>query len=178
MKTAPSSSPVSSTCVPTPEELAPKRKFLDQCRDVARYRQLSYRTGQCYVRWIRQFILHHQKRHPQEMGPGEIREFLTYLAVERHVSASTQNQALGAMLFLYRDVLRREAGDFAGFAPARRPKRLPVVLTQEEVARLLKNLEGTFQLMGQLLYGSGLRLIECCQLRVKDVDFARRGATR
>jgi integron integrase len=129
------------------------------------------------VRWIRQFILHHQKRHPEQMGPEEIREFLTYLAVERHVSASTQNQALGALLFLYRDVLRRDAGDFAGFAPARRPKRLPVVLSQDEVARLLPHLEGTFQLMGQLLYGSGLRLIECCQLRIKDVDFGRRMLT-
>jgi site-specific recombinase XerD len=102
----------------------PKKKFLDECRDVARFRQLSYRTEQSYVRWIRQFILHHQKRHPREMGAEEIRQFLTYLAVERHVSASTQNQALGAMLFLYRDVLRRDPGEFAGFAPARRPKRL------------------------------------------------------
>ena len=160
-----------------PEPSAPKKKFLDECRDVARYRQLSPRTEDCYVGWIRQFILHHGKRHPREMGPDEIRDFLTALAVQRHVAASTQNQALGALLFLYRDVLRRDPGEFAGFAPARRPKRLPVVLTQEEVARLLAALGGVFQLMAQLLYGSGLRLIECCQLRVKDVDLARRVLT-
>src|SRR4029450_3873424 len=172
-----SSPPMPTAAAFVPGQLTAKRKLLEEGRAVARYRQLPRRTEDCYVLWIRQFILHHQKRHPQEMGPEEIRGFLTNLAVERHVSASTQNQALGALLFLYRDVLRRDAGDFAGFAPARRPRRLPVVLTQNEVTRLLSHLEGTFQLMGQLLYGSGLRLIEGCQLRVKDVDFARRMLT-
>src|SRR4029450_9816154 len=138
-----SSPPMPTAAAFVPGQLTAKRKFLDEVRDVARCRQLSRRTEDCYVRWIRQFILHHQKRHPQEMGPEEIRGFLTNLAVERHVSASTQNQALGALLFLYRDVLRRDAGDFAGFAPARRPRRLPVVLNNNESSRLVSYVADT-----------------------------------
>ncbi len=149
------------------------RKLLDQVRDVLRAKHYSYRTEEAYVDWIRRFILFHNKRHPAEMGAPEIQAFLTYLATERKVSASTQNQALSALLFLYREVLHKEI-DTILLSSAKRPERLPAVLTREEVRRLLSHLTGVHKLMAQLLYGSGLRLMECLRLRVKDVDFEYR----
>jgi integron integrase len=137
-------------------------------------RHYSLRTEEAYVAWARRFILFHHKRHPLEMGAVEINAFLTHLAVEGHVSASTQNQAFSAILFLYQKVLEVDPGRIAGVVRANRPKRLPVVLTPDEVQRVLAQLEGTYRLIVALLYGSGLRLIECLRLRVQDVDLERR----
>jgi integron integrase len=139
----------------------------------SRTRHYSYRTEEAYAGWIKRFILFHGKRHPAEMGPPEITRFLTALAVERHVSASTQNQALAALLFLYKDVLGSDPGWLSDIVRAKRPERLPVVLTRGEVAALLAVLDGNAWLMAMLLYGSGLRLIECLRLRVKDIEFSR-----
>jgi integron integrase len=136
-------------------------------------RHYSLRTEDAYADWARRFILFHQKRHPLEMGAAEINQFLTHLAVAGNVSASTQNQAFSALLFLYRNVLQVDPGRIAGVIRANRPRRLPVVLTREEVRRVLAELDGTYRLMGQLMYGSGLRLLECLRLRVKDLDFGR-----
>ncbi|MCK4470914.1 MAG: integron integrase [Anaerolineae bacterium] len=132
------------------------------------------RTEQAYVNWIKRYILFHDKRHPREMGAAEIEAFLTYLAVDRNVAASTQNQALSALLFLYRQVLKQDLVGSIDSVRAKRPKRLPTVLTKEETLRVIGFLSGTHQLMAKLLYGSGLRLMECVRLRVKDVDFAQR----
>ena len=153
--------------------VAPKPKLLDQVRDAIRTRHYSYRTEEAYVAWIRRFILFHDKRHPAEMGPPEITQFLTALAVERHVSASTQNQALAAVLFLYQQVLGCAPGWLGDIVRAKRPERLPVVLTRPEVQALLAALDGVAWIMAVLLYGSGLRLMECLRLRVKDVEFDR-----
>jgi integron integrase len=131
------------------------------------------RAFAAYLSWIRRFIFFHGKRHPAEMGAPEITKFLSSLAVEGNVAASTQNQALGALLFLYRDVLEQELPWLDDMVRAKRPVRLPVVLTREEVRVLLGQMHGVPRLMGTLLYGSGLRLLECARLRVKDVDFAR-----
>jgi integrase len=139
-----------------------------------RTRHLSLRTEQAYVQWIRRFILFHNKRHPKEMGADEIGAFLTHLAVAKRVSASTQNQALSALLFLYREVLRLQIGKVDEVVRAKRPRRLPVVLTQDEVRRLFTHLHSTHRLIGTLLYGSGLRLMECLRLRIKDCDFESR----
>lgn len=152
---------------------AVRPKLLDQVRDAIRTRHYSYRTEEAYVGWIRRFILFHHKRHPAEMGKVEIEQFLTALAVERHVSASTQNQALAAVLFLYRQVLACEPGWLDDVVRAKRVERLPVVLTREEVQALLAALDGVPWLMAMLLYGSGLRLMECLRLRVKDIECAR-----
>lgn len=149
----------------------PKKRLLDQVRDAIRTRHYSYRTEVAYVRWVRRFILFQGKRHPSDMGPAEVGAFLTHLAVQRRVSASTQNQALNALVFLYRAVLGRELGQLPVVPRAKRPERLPVVLTRAEVRALLAGLEGTYWLMGGLLYGAGLRLMDCMRLRVKDVDF-------
>jgi integron integrase len=126
---------------------------------------------------VKRFVLFHQKRHPSELGAEDVRRFLTWLAVERRVSASTQNQALSALLFLYREVLGVGLEWIDGIAPARRPHRLPVVLTPREVRDILGQLTGVSWLMASLLYGAGLRLMECCRLRVKDIDFTRREIT-
>src|SRR5207237_2164691 len=123
-----------------------------------------------YVDWIRRYILFHQKRHPNEMGEDEISEFLTHLAVEKNVAASTQNQALSALLFLYQQVLDRKL-DFLDLERVKRPPKIPVVFTRSEARAVLNQLEGTYRLMAELLYGSGLRLLECLRLRVKDIDF-------
>lgn len=150
-------------------------RLLDQVRQVLRVRHYARRTEECYVQWIRRFILFHGKRHPRELGAAEVEQFLTDLAVRGQVAASTQNQALNALVFLYAQVLELELGRFDAVR-ARRPKRLPVVMSPEEVRRVLERIEGAnglFRLMAQLLYGCGLRLHECCQLRVKDVDLAR-----
>jgi integron integrase len=151
---------------------AGQRKLLDRVRDVARLRHLSLRTEEAYVAWARKYTLFHGKKHPSAMGAAEVREFLTHLARDRKVAASTQNQALNALVFLYDSVLKEKLGEIGAIERARRPVRLPVVLSPEEVARLLDAMEGTYQLMGRLLYGSGMRLMECLRLRVKDVDFA------
>ena len=152
------------------------KKLLDQLREALRLKQSSYRTEQAYVDWVRRFVLFHGKRHPAEMGAAEIRAFLAHLAQERNVSASTQNQALSAILFLYREVLHQEIEPVL-LSTAKRPERLPTVLTRQEVLCLLDHLQGTYRLMAQLLYGSGLRLMECVRLRVKDVDFEYKAIT-
>ncbi len=133
---------------------------------------MSLRTGKAYLRWIRRYILFHGKRHPREMGEPEINAFLTHLAVEGQVSASTQTQALCALLFLYRTVLDREVGELEGLVRAKRRRKLPVVLTAEEVKRILSRLEGQDRTFLSLLYGTGMRLMEGLRLRVKDIDFA------
>jgi integron integrase len=148
-----------------------KPKLLDQVRHATRVRHLSYRTEQAYVHWIKRFIFFHDKRHPSEMDETHVSEFLTFLAVSRHVAASTQNQALSAILFLYHDVLKRELGWVHNVERAKKPSRLPVVFSKREVEQILLRLEGTKWLMASILYGSGLRLMECLRLRVKDVDF-------
>lgn len=136
-------------------------------------RHYSIRTEEAYVDWIRRFILFHYKRHPNDMGAQEINQFLTHLAVAGHVAASTQNQAFSALLFLYQKVLETDPGRIEGVIRAKRPKRLPVVLTKPEVRLVLAQLEGTYLLIARLLYGSGLRLLECLRLRVQDLDFAQ-----
>jgi integron integrase len=148
------------------------KKLLDQVRDSIRLKHYAYRTEETYVSWIRQFILFHKKRHPKDMGAAEIEQFLTYLAQERHVAASTQNQALSALLFLYREVLSLPLSNI-NVTWAKKPKRLPTVLSKDEANRIISCLTGTSRLMAQLLYGSGLRLMECLRLRVKDVDFSQ-----
>jgi len=152
-------------------------KLLDRVRQVMRLKHYSYRTEQAYVDWIRRFILFHGKRHPQEMGAQEIEAFLTHLAVHENVAASTQNQALQAILFLYREVLGREITEPIQAMRARKPKRLPAVLTREEVLLLFNQMSGIHKLIAQLLYGSGLRLMEALRLRIKDLDFEYRTIT-
>lgn len=139
-----------------------------------RARHLSRRTEQAYISWIRRFILFHRKKHPKDMGQEEVREFLTYLAVKRKVSSSTQNQALAAILFLYNQVIDKDIGWVSDVVRAKAPKRLPVVLSRAEVRELLSHMEGTKKLIASLLYGCGLRLVECLSLRIKDIDFERR----
>jgi integron integrase len=149
----------------------PPPRLLDRVADTATTRHLSLNTRKAYVRWVRRFILFHRKRHPADMGLLEVNAFLTHLAVEGHVSASTQNQALSALLFLYGSVLERPLGKLEGVVRARRPKRLPVVLTPDEVARVLSHMQGVPLMVALLLYGAGMRLNEALQLRVKDIDF-------
>lgn len=149
----------------------PPRKLLDQVKDVIRRRHYSIRTEAAYVDWIRRYILFNGKKHPQEMGAVEIERFLTHLAVHKKVSASTQNQALCALVFLYRHVLNIEINGKIDAERAKRPKRLPVVLSRVEIDRLMSHLDGVYWLMAGLLYGAGLRLMECVRLRVKDIDF-------
>jgi integron integrase len=148
-----------------------KPRILDRVREKVRAKHYSYRTEQQYISWIRRFILHHDKKHPAEMSAHEIENFLTHLAVDREVSSSTQNQALAALLFLYRDVLEIDLPWVENVVRARMPVRIPVVLPRAEVQRLLGQLDGQFHLIGQILYGSGLRLMEALRMRLKDVDF-------
>jgi integron integrase len=148
-----------------------KPKLMDEVRRVIRLKHYSIRTEQSYCEWIKRFILFSGKRHPSEMGEREVTDFLSHLAVDRKVAASTQNQALSALLFLYGEVLKLELGWLDGVERARRPAKLPVVFTKEEADRVLGALRGTTKLMARLLYGTGLRLMECVRLRVKDVDF-------
>ena len=155
-----------------PATSSDKPKLLEQVRNAIRRKHFSIRTEQAYTDWIRRFILFHNKRHPKEMAEAEVTQFLTHLARNCNVAASTQNQALSALLFLYKEVLKQEIGWLDGVERAKRPARLPVVLTRDEVGQLFANLRGTNKLMAGLLYGSGLRLMECLRLRVKDVDFA------
>lgn len=149
-------------------------RLLDRVRTEIRLRGMSYRTENSYVDWIRRFIIFNGKRHPNEMGPAEIRDFLAWLVNERNVAASTQNQALHAILFLYREVLGIELPALGALQPAKKPRRLPTVFTRDEAQRILSRLTGANWLMACLLYGSGLRLMECLRLRVKDIDFETR----
>ena len=149
------------------------RKLLDQVRDAIRLKHYSYRTEQSYVGWIRRYILFHSKQHPKDMGGAEVEAFLTHLAVERHVSASTQNQAFSALLFLYRNVLNQDLGALDAVR-AKRSNYLPTVLTKGEVRSVLENISGVHGLVIRVLYGSGLRLSEGLSLRIKDIDFAQR----
>jgi integrase len=148
-------------------------KFLDEVRTVARLKHYSLKTEQAYVNWIRRFILFHGKRHPNEMGEQEIRQFLSDLAVRLHVSASTQTVALSALLFLYRDVLKQSLPYIDNIERAKPSRHLPVVFTRDEVQLVFAHLSGTNLLLTSLLYGAGLRLMEAVRLRVKDVDFAQ-----
>jgi integron integrase len=148
--------------------------LLEQLRDRLRVKHYSIRTEQAYVEWVRRFVLFHGKTHPRELGAKEVEAFLTHLAVRGRVAASTQNQAKSAILFLYREVIDRELPWLEGVVVARTPQRLPVVLTQAEVEAVLGRMRGTPGLIAKLLYGSGLRILECMRLRVKDIDFSRK----
>lgn len=148
-------------------------KLLDRMRDEIRTRHYSIRTEQAYLLWAKKFILFHGKRHPSEMGEGEVGAFLTHLAVDRNVAASTQNQALAAVSFLYKNVLEVPLGWVDDVTRAKRPERLPVVFSRDEVRAVLGHLEGTKWLMASLLYGTGMRVMECARLRVKDVDLGQ-----
>ena len=155
----------------------PKTRLLDVVRDRIRVKHYSYRTETSYLGWIRRFIRFHGGRHPREMGGPEVEQFLSYLATERQVAASTQNQALSAILFLYREALEIDLPWLDGVVRAKRPARVPVVLSRDEVRRVLAQLEGTHWLAASLLYGAGLRVSECLRLRVKDLDFDYRQVT-
>jgi integron integrase len=148
-----------------------KPKLLDQVRDVIRRKHYSIRTEQAYIDWIRRFIIYHGKRHPGEMAEEEVAQFLTHLARHLNVAASTQNQALSALLFLYKEVLKHEIGWLQKVERAKKPPKLPVVLSRAEVKQIFGHLHGVPKLMAGLLYGSGLRLMECVRLRIKDIDF-------
>ncbi len=150
-----------------------KPKLLEKMRTALRARHYSRKTEQSYCLWVRRFIHFHSLRHPAEMAEPEVNKFLTYLAIDRKVSASTQNQALCALLFLYRHVLGREIGDLGDVIRARKPKRLPVVMSREEVKTVLDHLSGDKWLVASLLYGAGLRLMESLRLRIQDIDFDR-----
>jgi len=152
---------------PTPQQ---QPKLIDRLREALRSRHYSRRTEESYCQWVKRFIFFHHVRHPAEMAEPEINAFLTHLATEGKVSASTQNQALSALLFLYRYVLDRKIGELGEVVRARKPHRLPVVLTRQEVRAVLSSLEGDKWLMASVMYGAGLRLTECLRLRVQDVD--------
>ena len=149
-------------------------KLLERVRERIRYKHYSLRTEESYVQWIRRFIIFHGKKHPSEMGAPEVEAFLTSLAVEGNVAASTQNQARSALLFLYKEVLGSELPWLDNVEQAKKPRRLPVVLTEDEVRALLASVDGVVWLAAGLLYGAGLRLMECMRLRVQDIDFKRR----
>jgi integron integrase len=161
--------PPASMSTPTPTPARPK--LLDRVRWHLRIKHYSLRTEELYVQWIRRFIFFHQKRHPDEMGEEEIAAFLSHLAIDGRVAASTQNQAFSALLFLYQQVLDRKLEYLAGVERVKRPPKLPVVLTRKEAHAVIAHLSVDYRLMAELLYGSGLRLLECLRLRVKDVDF-------
>jgi integrase len=148
-------------------------KLLDQVRDRIRVKHYSIRTERQYVQWIKRFILFHGKRHPQEMGATEVEAFLTHLAVEGKVSSSTQNQALSSLLFLYKEVLLIDLPWLNNVVRTKQPQRLPCVLTRTEVHSVLNRMSGMYGLMANLLHGTGMRLMECVRLRVKDLDFER-----
>ena len=153
--------------------IAPKPKLLDRLRTAIRLRHYSPRTEEAYAGWVRRYVVFHQKRHPAELSEADVRQFLIHLAERLKVSASTQNQALNALVFLYREVLGLPFGKLGPFVRAKRPEHLPVVLTKAEVRSLLNLMEGVPRLIALLMYGSGLRLLECLSLRVKDLDFER-----
>jgi integron integrase len=150
-----------------------RRKLLEQVGDIARFRHLSLRTEEAYRNWIKRYILFHNKRHPRELGSEAVRAFLTHLAVNESVSASTQNQAFNALLFLYRQVLQGDAPEISGVERAPHFRRIPVVFTREETDAIISKMKGARRLIAALLYGSGLRIMEAVRLRVKDIDFSR-----
>jgi integron integrase len=155
------------------DRIAGSSKLLTQIRDTQRRLHYSIHTERAYLQWIKRFIFYHDIRHPKEMGAPEVERFLTYLAVDLNVAASTQNQALNALVFLYSKVLGRELGLMENIARAKRPERLPTVFSKEEMMRLLTHLEGISELPNKLLYGAGLRVSECLRLRVQDIEFDR-----
>jgi len=155
------------------ENATPKPKLLDQLRETIRTRHYSHRTEEAYVMWVKRYIHFHGRRHPASMGADEVNAFLSSLAVNDNVAASTQNQAMNALLFLYRHVLGEPLPWLNEIMRAKRIARLPVVLTPDEVRMVISRMDGVPQLVAQLLYGSGLRLLECLGLRIKDVDFSR-----
>jgi integron integrase len=148
-------------------------KLLDLMRDKIRVKHYSIRTENQYLQWAKRYILFHKKRHPKDMGGSEVEAFLSHLAMVGHVSASTQNQALAALLFLYREVLEQELPWMDDIVRAKKPQRIPVVLSKAEVAKVLKLMQGVHGLIARLLYGTGMRIMECCRLRVQDIDFDR-----
>lgn len=150
----------------------PKSKLLELMRSVIRLRHYSLRTEQSYIHWVKRFIIFHKRRHPAEMGEREITAFLTHLAVNRNVSASTQNQALSAILFLYKHVLEIKLEWLDEIVRAKRPRHLPVILSRQEVSHLLEELHGLNGLIARMLYGTGMRKMECLRLRVQDIDFS------
>jgi integron integrase len=154
-----------------PRKQQSRPRLLDRVRQALRSRHYSRKTEKSYCHWIKRFIIFQHMRHPREMGEAEINSFLSHLALNRKVSASTQNQALSALLFLYRRVLKQDIGDLGEMIRARRPKHLPVVMTREEVQSVLDRMEGETWLLACLMYGAGLRLAECLRLRVHDIDF-------
>ncbi len=153
----------------------PGKKLLDQYHEAIQVKQYSPRTAETYIQWVREYILYHNKRHPKEMGVNEINQFITYLVVERKIAASTQNQAISAILFLYRHVLHIQLDEnlTIGFRP-QRAKNIPTILAKEEVKKIIDQLQGVNKLAVQIMYGSGLRIMECLRLRIKDIDFANR----
>ncbi len=155
----------------TPAPSSPK--LLDQLRDRIRVKHYSIRTETQYVQWVRRFILFHGKRHPKDLGAPEVEAFLTHLAVDGNVAAATQNQALSALLFMYREVLDIQLPWLDKVTRAKRPRHLPVVLTRDEVRSVLGEMDGIYSLLGRMLYGSGMRLMELIRLRVKDIEFTR-----
>lgn len=165
--------PPQSTGLSRPVPDRTKPRLLDEVRRRLRLKHYSLRTEEVYVGWIRRFILANGKRHPREMGAAEVERFLTSLAVEGRVAASTQNQALSALLFLYRQVLEIELPWLDNVTRAKRQRRLPTVLSRDETRTLLARLDGRAWLLASLLYGTGMRLMECLRLRVKDLDFKR-----
>ena len=172
-RSATTSSDMTIKCPSDTSETDRKPKLMDRLREALRSRHYSRRTEETYCYWAKRFIFFHKVRHPAEMAEPEINAFLTHLAVKEKVSASTQNQALSALLFLYRHVIGREVGDLGKVIRARKPTRLPVVMTRDEVKAVLSNLSEDKWLMASLMYGAGLRLMECLRLRVQDIDFSR-----
>ncbi len=163
---------------PPADESAPapleSSRLLSRLREAIRLRHYSLRTERAYADWVRRYVRFHGMRHPNQLGQAHVTDFLSFLANERHVSASTQNQALAAILFLYREVLGHELPWLEGVVRAKRPRRLPTVLTRGEIDAVFLHMSGTHALMARLMYGTGLRLMECLRLRVKDVDMKRR----
>jgi integron integrase len=157
----------------TTDRIVGKSKLLRRVQELIRRKHYSIRTEEAYLSWIKRFILFHNKKHPETMGGPEVERFLTHLACDRQVAASTQNQALNALVFLYKQVLGRDLGEMANIARAKRPERLPTVFDRDEVERVLAHLAPEMRLIAGLLYGSGLRLLECLRLRVQDLEFSR-----
>lgn len=155
----------------TQQDSSRSPKLIEQVREVMRFQHYSIRTEEAYIQWIRRYIYFHNKRHPRDMGADEITRYLTHLAVNRKVTASTQNQAFSALLFLYKKVLQMELPRLDDIQRAKKPQHLPVVFTRDEVKALLSQFDGTKWLIYNLIYGSGMRILECLRLRVKDVDF-------
>jgi integron integrase len=154
----------------------PKR-LLDQLRELIRTKHLSIRTEKTYVQWAKRFILYHNKTHPAKMGPAEINQYLTFLAVKKNVAAATQNQALNAIVFMYKHLIGKDIRQIGDYIRAKRSQKMPVVLSKDEANLLFKRLSGVYKLIAGLLYGSGLRIMECMRLRIKDIDFKYKSIT-